>query len=74
MEEAASAAVVGALVELRAQVSRFGRAARVGPGEQLGGRSPVAVDTHQAVPVAGGGGADDVDPLFAGCLQRGVDA
>ena len=73
VKEAARAAVVGVLVEVRAQTSRFGCAARVGPGEQLGGRAAVAVDTHQTVPVAGGGGGDDVDLLLAGRLQRDID-
>src|SRR6266568_4254711 len=49
-------------------------AARVGPGEELGGWPASAIDTHRAVPVAGDTDAQDGDLLFARRLQRTVDA
>ena len=74
MKETAGARVVGALVETRAHGAGFPCAARVGPGEELGGRPASAIDTHQAVPVAGDTDAQDGDLLFARRLQRTVDA
>src|SRR4029077_2213853 len=69
----AGARVVGAFVEARAQEACLCGAARVGPGEQLGGGPTRAVDAHQAVPVAGDTDGEDVNLTFAGRVQGAVD-
>src|SRR6184192_1006951 len=74
VKETARARVVVALVETRAHTAGFGGAARVGPGEELGGRTAGAIDTHQAVPVARDTDAQDGDLFFTRRFQRAVDA
>src|SRR5256712_5621679 len=74
VKEAAGARVVGALIEVRSHALCLRRAARVGPGEELGGRPARAIDTHEAVPVARDPDAEDGDLFFARRLERAVDA
>ena len=74
MKEAPGARVVSPLVEAAPHSLRFRGAARIGPGDELGGRPAAAVDAHQAVPVAGHARGDDPNLLFACRRQRAVDA
>src|SRR2546428_11573748 len=64
VKEAAGARVVGALIEMRSHALGFRRAARVGPGGELGGRPARANNNHQAVPVAREPGTAECDLFF----------